>query len=1065
MNRAYWSMVGIIIFGCVSAATAQLLYFDDFNQFPNGTVLTDTNYVAGPWIPPGGSARISTNNGNTAGASAVASNLLGATRLFGEASAGAQIEYDAMLFSCDSLLTSAVTNQVVTINWLSWIAATKSLTATGGLAVGISATNTEDTCCNDSTCLTNLEPHTPLLFFVDSGAIYAFTNAVSSTAGHFHLVQIGNWSSYVGQIMTNVLTLDYPARRFSFSLNGTVLTNRMSLSPMCTNIFTEVDFYGVETFPTSSGNKFALDDIQIVATNAGTDASSFIVAAKGRLFSQTGAGTPSMVPTGWMFHCELIATTTGSVWGAKVQFPNGGETNLTQDTDPVISTDWEFNDQFTSQAALDAAYSSGLYSLGVLGANQGQQQSSLNLSGDTYPNTPEIDNYAAAQTIVASTNFILQWNSSGGGSSDQVKLEVDDASGNVVLSTPEPGSSNVLNGTTTSYLIPAGTLQAGTNYDGYLVFVKPVALDTNSIPGATGGAGYFEQTEFTLATLTPGASCVLAPALSTNVFGNAGTVTATVTTNSVPVAGVTVNFLVISGPDALNSGSQTTDGSGMAAFSYTGATNGTDIIQAWGAVNSLGFTGTATVVWLPAEVPPVAICQDVTVAAGAGCVANVDASQVDNGSYAQGEATIVSYVLSPPEPYSLGTNNVNLIVTDNRGGMGSCFATITVVDQTPPTITCSSNLVAVVPFGETSGVVTFVAPVVSDNCLVTSFGCEPPTGSSFPLGTNTVTCTAINVSTYTNTCSFQIVVTAAAPQADLAVSGSSDVATASLNNAFGYTLVVTNNGPQDAADAQLVDTLPSGALYSNATPSVGTCTNVSGVLTCDFGTLAYGAAATVSVVVTPTNPAVASACSSVSATNSVLDPVPANNSATVCTPVVINNMAVTAFTAPKKETLSTHKTNVVGKLSVTIQNRGQQEVVIPDLTVLGNLVTVELTALGPDTNSCPTPIAQLVPPKPTSFPITLAFGKSLKVAYTVDFTCDTEPAGLKTNTYQYAVTVHHAAIDGVPDSYTADDVCPHNALGVVPYTNGKIKDTGCGLKNKDGSFGPVVTELIDTRAQ
>jgi hypothetical protein len=245
-----------------SVARGALLYFDNFSQFPNGTVLTETNYVPTLGISPVVSAFTSTNNGNTVGASAVATNLLGGIRLFANVPAGAQAEYDARLWGCGTNLSAAVTNQVVTITWLSWIATTKSLAATGALAVGLSATNL-DTCCNGSACVTNLEPHVPLLFFNDSGSIYVLTNVVTSLAGPFPIVQIGSWSNYAGQIMTNALTLNYPARQFSFSLNGTVLTNNMTLPAMCTNILTEVDLYGAEMFPTSVGNQFALDDVQL----------------------------------------------------------------------------------------------------------------------------------------------------------------------------------------------------------------------------------------------------------------------------------------------------------------------------------------------------------------------------------------------------------------------------------------------------------------------------------------------------------------------------------------------------------------------------------------------------------------------------------------------------------------------------------------------------------------------------------------------------------------------------------------------------------------------------------
>ena len=584
------------------------------------------------------------------------------------------------------------------------------------------------------------------------------------------------------------------------------------------------------------------------------------------------------------------------------------------------------------------------------------------------------------------------------------------------------------------------------------------------MPGAVGITTYFKQTEFPVTTLAPSAACSLVPALATNDVGATHQVTATVTTNGTAVAGVTVNFDVTSGPNAGTNGVGTTSISGQATFSYSGGTTGIDTIVAVGTVSSLAFTGTATKVWLLTNVPPTAVCQDVTVNAGANCTAIVLASAVDNGS-SDSDGSIVSRTLSPSGPYALGPTPVTLTVTDNRGGTNSCSATITVIDTTPPTVTCPSTITTNVAFGQTNAVVTF-GVTVTDNCSVASTNAAPASGSTFPLGTNAVTWTAVDGSGNTNTCTFNVIVTTAPAQADLALTKVSNVATASLNNAFGYTLTVTNKGPQAATGAQLVDTLPGGVVFSNATSSVGTCTNIGGVLTCDFGTLANGATATVSVVVTPTNPAVASACNTGTVTNSLLDPVTANNSATVCTPVVIDNLAVTAFKAPKKVALSVKRTNVVSKLTVTIQNRSLHSEVVPSLAALSNLVTVTLTPIG--TNTCPAPVAQLVTPKSLP-PITLASGKTLKLSYTVNFTCATDPlASSKTvthNDYQYVVTVQHQALDGLADSRPADDVCPHNALGTDPY-NSKIKDKGCGLKVKGaltGTFTNVVTDIIDSR--
>lgn len=74
----------------------------------------------------------------------------------------------------------------------------------------------------------------------------------------------------------------------------------------------------------------------------------------------------------------------------------------------------------------------------------------------------------------------------------------------------------------------------------------------------------------------------LSPATATNLVGTDHTVTATVAdTAGVPQVGITVNFVVVSGPNAGTTGSAVTDASGIASFIYTGKGGvGTDTIQA-----------------------------------------------------------------------------------------------------------------------------------------------------------------------------------------------------------------------------------------------------------------------------------------------------------------------------------------------------------------------------------------------------------------------------------------------------------------------------------------------------
>jgi T5SS/PEP-CTERM-associated repeat protein len=167
------------------------------------------------------------------------------------------------------------------------------------------------------------------------------------------------------------------------------------------------------------------------------------------------------------------------------------------------------------------------------------------------------------------------------------------------------------------------------------------------------------------------------------------------------------------------------------------------------------------------NMPPVAQCHDVTTNANANasCQADVPATAVDNGSF-DSDGTITNRTLSPPGPYSKGTNAVTLTVVDNQGASNSCTAKIIVQDTTRPNITCPANIVTNLPANLTNAVVNYPAPVVTDNCGVTSTNCSPASGSTFHSGVTTVTCTATDTSGNTTNCSFTVtVITNALPVA------------------------------------------------------------------------------------------------------------------------------------------------------------------------------------------------------------------------------------------------------------------------------------------------------------
>ncbi|HEY6329042.1 MAG TPA: kelch repeat-containing protein [Blastocatellia bacterium] len=86
-----------------------------------------------------------------------------------------------------------------------------------------------------------------------------------------------------------------------------------------------------------------------------------------------------------------------------------------------------------------------------------------------------------------------------------------------------------------------------------------------------------------------------------------------------------------------------------------------------------------------------------------------------------------------------------------------CSFSVVISDTEPPTVHCPSTIVATTT--GTSAVVTFPTPTATDNCPgVSAVTCSPASGSSFPVGTTTVTCSATDAAGNIGTCTFQVIV-------------------------------------------------------------------------------------------------------------------------------------------------------------------------------------------------------------------------------------------------------------------------------------------------------------------
>ncbi len=140
-----------------------------------------------------------------------------------------------------------------------------------------------------------------------------------------------------------------------------------------------------------------------------------------------------------------------------------------------------------------------------------------------------------------------------------------------------------------------------------------------------------------------------------------------------------------------------------------------------------------------------------------------------------------------------------------------------------------------------------------------------------------------------------------AASADLSVAVADDPDPVLVGATLDYALTVHNAGPSAATDVVLSQTLPADVTFSSASP--GSCTHVSGTVTCPLGAIASGDDVTVTVHVTADAPVTLTTSASVSAGTD--DPAPGDNDATAQTAarLAVRAIPTIAGQAPATATL------------------------------------------------------------------------------------------------------------------------------------------------------------------
>jgi hypothetical protein len=218
------------------------------------------------------------------------------------------------------------------------------------------------------------------------------------------------------------------------------------------------------------------------------------------------------------------------------------------------------------------------------------------------------------------------------------------------------------------------------------------------------------------------------------------------------------------------------------------------------------------------------------------CAANVtfSATAQDNCPGATVTCTPASGASFP-----VGTTTVTCRATDAAGNQSStCSFTVTVNDTQAPVLgACPANIAQTIP--GLSTMVNYTPPTATDNCPGASVACTPPSGSTFNVGTTTVTCKATDAAgNMSASCSFTVMLTNFVPDPKQQLNPSDPLACIGpgslIEGSFGVTNTTSLSQTGTLTKALAAQLVP---IAGSCAANVGACT-ITGQTVQWTGTLA-----------------------------------------------------------------------------------------------------------------------------------------------------------------------------------------------------------------------------------
>jgi hypothetical protein len=301
-------------------------------------------------------------------------------------------------------------------------------------------------------------------------------------------------------------------------------------------------------------------------------------------------------------------------------------------------------------------------------------------------------------------------------------------------------------------------LATSTGCTATVVLATPTTADNCSVASVTNNAPVAFPLGSTTVTWT-----------ATDASGNTATCTQTVEvldqTNPVAICkdiSVNLNAAGSASITAADINNNSTDNCGIASlvaskttFNCTNIGANTVILTVTDTSGNVSScTATVTIVDVT---PPVALCKSFTLNLNASGNATLLATDIDNGS--SDNCTFTRTISKSSFNCSnIGTNTVQLTITDASGNSASCNAIVTVVDAIAPVAQCKNVTLNLDVTGNATLLATDIDNGSTDNCGIVTRTVSPSNFTCANVGNNTVTLTVKDASNNTTTCTATVTI-------------------------------------------------------------------------------------------------------------------------------------------------------------------------------------------------------------------------------------------------------------------------------------------------------------------